>query len=56
MDTYIVLDISVSLISESVETPRYLKKVELGQVENGGWDNMLLRLSANSSVSFLELE
>lgn len=53
MYTYIVFDISVSLITESLETPCYLKKVEIGQVGNGGWDNMLPRPTALQIAQFL---
>lgn len=57
MDTHILLDINIMLISKSMEIPRYLKKVELSQVGNGVCDKMLLRLRTLRIARFLlELE
>ena len=53
MDTHILLDISVMLISKSMETPYYLQKLELDQVRNEFCDKMLSRLCALRIAQFL---
>lgn len=53
MDTHILLYISVTLISKSMETPYYLQKFELGQVGNEFCDKMLSRLCALRIAQFL---